>query len=199
VDFACLKAGTVRVPLNSRLSVLEHAQMLAETGARILVFSPHLASRASEALREVRMDGSPRPACWLPAPHQRPGLEWNGRPHAARPVRKPGEPVSRLLLLPTLMARNTIRGRTLTGDQAQAGVRVLALDPGLEECLASTESDAAGSYTLDVPDTRGDVVLLARFRGPAFGAVHRDIGNRPAEHADLALDDVVPFEARTRR
>jgi fatty-acyl-CoA synthase len=46
---ACLKAGTVRVPLNSRLSVVEHAQMLAETGARILVFSPHLAWRGQRA------------------------------------------------------------------------------------------------------------------------------------------------------
>lgn len=55
VDFACLKAGTVRVPLNSRLSVVEHAQMLAETGARILVFSPHLAPRASELAE--RLDG----------------------------------------------------------------------------------------------------------------------------------------------
>jgi hypothetical protein len=92
------------------------------------------------------------------------------------------------------MAANTIRGRTLTGSQTQSGVRVLALDAALDECLASAESDAAGSYALDVPDTLDNVVLLARFRGPAFGAVHRRMANRPAEHTDLALDDVFPLE-----
>jgi hypothetical protein len=92
------------------------------------------------------------------------------------------------------MAGNTIRGRTLIGDRAQPGVRVLALDPGLEECLASTESDTAGSYALDVPDTLAEVVLLARFRGPAFGAVHRHIANRPAEHTNLTLQDSFPFD-----
>jgi len=92
------------------------------------------------------------------------------------------------------MAGNTIRGRTLIGDRAQPGVRVLALDPALDECLASTESNVAGSYALDVPDTFVDVVLLARFRGPAFGAVHRQIANRPAEHTNLALHDYFPVE-----
>src|SRR5690554_7409607 len=36
VDFACVKAGINRVPLNSRLSVNEHVKMLQETGATSL-------------------------------------------------------------------------------------------------------------------------------------------------------------------
>jgi hypothetical protein len=92
------------------------------------------------------------------------------------------------------MAGNKIRGRTLTGDRAQAGVRVLALDSALEQCLAVTESDADGSYTLDVPDLPDDIVLLARFRGPAFGAEHRRVPNRPADHVDLGLHDCYPVQ-----
>jgi fatty-acyl-CoA synthase len=52
LDFACVKAGINRVPLNSRLSLAEHARMLAETGSTHLVFGPDLAERAA-ALREA--------------------------------------------------------------------------------------------------------------------------------------------------
>lgn len=46
VDFACLKTGVARVPLNARLSVAEQARMLAETGVELLVHSEELAERA---------------------------------------------------------------------------------------------------------------------------------------------------------
>lgn len=51
MDFACVKAGINRVPLNARLSVAEHARMLRETGCEMLVFGADLKERA-EALRE---------------------------------------------------------------------------------------------------------------------------------------------------
>jgi len=52
LDFACVKAGINRVPLNSRLSLAEHARMLAETGSTHLVFGADLAERTA-ALREA--------------------------------------------------------------------------------------------------------------------------------------------------
>lgn len=52
LDFACVKAGINRVPLNARLSVEEHVRMLAEADARILVYGPDLADRAA-ALAEA--------------------------------------------------------------------------------------------------------------------------------------------------
>lgn len=52
LDFACVKAGINRVPLNARLSVEEHVRMLAEADARILVYGPDLADRAA-ALAQV--------------------------------------------------------------------------------------------------------------------------------------------------
>ena len=41
------------MPLNSRLSVVKHAQMLAEIGTRVLVFSPHLAPHASDLAEQL--------------------------------------------------------------------------------------------------------------------------------------------------
>lgn len=46
LDFACVKAGLNRVPLNARLSVQEHARMLKETGAQRIVFGADLADHA---------------------------------------------------------------------------------------------------------------------------------------------------------
>ena len=47
LDFACAKAGLVRVPLNARLSASEHATMLRRLEASLLIHSPDLAGRAA--------------------------------------------------------------------------------------------------------------------------------------------------------
>jgi fatty-acyl-CoA synthase len=46
VDFACVKAGAARTPLNARLSLDEHEHMLRETGARVVIYDAELADRA---------------------------------------------------------------------------------------------------------------------------------------------------------
>ncbi|MFF5985872.1 class I adenylate-forming enzyme family protein [Prauserella flavalba] len=48
LEFACLKAGITRVPLNARLSAEEHARMLADADATVLVHSSELTGRAIE-------------------------------------------------------------------------------------------------------------------------------------------------------
>ena len=48
MDFACVKAGINRVPLNARLSVPEQARMLSETGCRHLVFAADQSERAAQ-------------------------------------------------------------------------------------------------------------------------------------------------------
>jgi len=53
VDFACVKAGINRVPLNARLSVSEHVRMLEETGCERLIHGADLAERA-QALQAER-------------------------------------------------------------------------------------------------------------------------------------------------
>jgi len=46
-DFACVKAGLVRTPLNGRLSLEEHLAMIDKTGARALIHGPSQAERAA--------------------------------------------------------------------------------------------------------------------------------------------------------
>jgi acyl-CoA synthetase (AMP-forming)/AMP-acid ligase II len=53
IDFACLKAGAVRVPLNARLAADEQARMLEATGVTTLVHSAALAERAGELAGRV--------------------------------------------------------------------------------------------------------------------------------------------------
>ena len=48
MDFACLKTGLVRVPLNARLSAAELENMLAETGATHLIHAPELTDLAAD-------------------------------------------------------------------------------------------------------------------------------------------------------
>lgn len=51
VDFACVRAGINRVPLNSRLSVPEHVKMLRDTQCSAVLFGADLKDRA-QALQE---------------------------------------------------------------------------------------------------------------------------------------------------
>ncbi|HYD12074.1 MAG TPA: AMP-binding protein [Allosphingosinicella sp.] len=46
-DFACVKAGLVRTPLNGRLSLDEQLAMIARTGALTLIYGPAQAERAA--------------------------------------------------------------------------------------------------------------------------------------------------------
>lgn len=53
VDFACVKAGMNRVPLNSRLSLPEHKRMLEDAECRHLVFGPDQTERARALQNEM--------------------------------------------------------------------------------------------------------------------------------------------------
>ncbi|HEX4356432.1 MAG TPA: AMP-binding protein [Pseudonocardia sp.] len=60
LDFGCLKAGVARVPLNARLALAEQAQMLADTGVRLLVHGADLTERAvalADAVDGLRLAG----------------------------------------------------------------------------------------------------------------------------------------------
>lgn len=52
IDFACLKARAVRVPLNSRLSEAEHRAMLEQTQPRFLLASAGLRDRAESLAKQ---------------------------------------------------------------------------------------------------------------------------------------------------
>lgn len=71
VDFACLEAGLVRVPLNIRLVKDEQVRMLEATDARTLLYDASLESRAAELSQ--RLDGIRLVA--LGTPHSLPALD----------------------------------------------------------------------------------------------------------------------------
>ena len=59
-DFGGVKAGLIRTPLNGRLSLAEHSQMIALTGARTLVYGATQVERAAalaEAIPDLRLLG----------------------------------------------------------------------------------------------------------------------------------------------
>ncbi len=53
LDFACAKAGFVRMPLNTRLAAAEHEAMLRGTGVRVLLHSAAETGRAEELAARV--------------------------------------------------------------------------------------------------------------------------------------------------
>ncbi|MGP4022598.1 AMP-binding protein [Actinomadura sp. 3N407] len=69
LDFACVKGGINRVPLNARLSVAEHVTMLTDTRCELVVFGADLTDRARELAAalpgvtflglETSLDGEP--------------------------------------------------------------------------------------------------------------------------------------------
>lgn len=59
LDFACVKAGLNRVPLNARLSVAEHVKMLQETGCIHLIFG-----QAWSSVLHKSRPSCPRFAAW---------------------------------------------------------------------------------------------------------------------------------------
>ena len=52
-DFACVKAGLTRTPLNGRLSLPEHRQMLELIRAQVLIYGPTQAERAAAIQAEM--------------------------------------------------------------------------------------------------------------------------------------------------
>ncbi|MFS2293389.1 MAG: AMP-binding protein [Actinomadura sp.] len=53
LDFACVKGGINRVPLNARLSVAEHVTMLTDTRCELVVFGADLTDRARALAAEL--------------------------------------------------------------------------------------------------------------------------------------------------
>lgn len=52
-EFACIRAGLQRTPLNPRLSAREHAEMLIHAGIKVLVYGEGLGERARELAASV--------------------------------------------------------------------------------------------------------------------------------------------------
>lgn len=190
------------MPLNSRLSVVEHAQMLAETGARILVFSPHLADRL-DGLRLVSLGPVPgrdasRSALDLPA------------------AKDDASPTDPMLLMHTSGTTGTLKAAQHTqASWAAAAANVLAnlVNPGPDSTMLHAASlfHASGFFVLPywvrggtaavLPKFDPDSYLhaLARHRATEINLVPTMLGmlfaSGAAEHADLSSLRTVVYGA----
>jgi acyl-CoA synthetase (AMP-forming)/AMP-acid ligase II len=171
LDFACLKAGVVRVPLNARLSVPEHRRMLEETGASWLVHAPELSGPAGELCRLV----PGLRACGLGGPGAGGGpdlLEEGQRAGAADPqvLLHPDDP---MLLLYTSGTTGTLKAATHTqGSYAAIAANILAnlLNPGRDSVMLHAASliHASGTFVLPYWLRGGTAAVLTGFDPDGF-------------------------------
>lgn len=151
VDFACLKAGIARVPLNARLSVAEQARMLTEAGVELLVHSAELAERAvalADELAGLRLAG-------LGPPHRVGDLDLAAEIARAAPD-DPMVPLTAddpVLLLYTSGTTGTLKAAQHTqGSYAAITTNILAnlLSPGRDDVMLHAASliHASGTFVL---------------------------------------------------
>ncbi|MDA8072028.1 MAG: AMP-binding protein [Actinomycetota bacterium] len=171
LDFACLEAGIVRVPLNARLSVNEHERMLVETDARWLVHAPELEETATMLCTRVpglfaiglggpgASDGSDLLADAAGAPSSDPHLDISAN--------------DRVLLLYTSGTTGTLKAVTHT--QATYGaiatnILTNLLDPSRESVMLHAASliHASGTFVLPYWLRGATTAILPRFEPQEF-------------------------------
>ncbi|WP_210491222.1 AMP-binding protein [Patulibacter sp. SYSU D01012] len=150
IDFACLKARATRVPLNARLSSSEHARMLAESGATVLLYTSSLADRAAELLAAAdAVDG----LSVGPAPHGHPDLLVRAQDGSARDPLLAATPDDVVLALFTSGTTGTLKAAQHTqATYAAVCANILAnlVSPGRDDAMLHAASliHASGTFVL---------------------------------------------------
>ncbi|MHB1784770.1 MAG: AMP-binding protein [Acidimicrobiales bacterium] len=171
VDFACLKAGLARVPLNARLSADEQARMLVETDVRVLVYGPDLAERALELAE--RIDGL-RLTC-LGRAHRGADLDLLAAMAEASPddPRLPARPDDVILVLYTSGTTGTVKAAQHTqASFAAIAANILAnlVSPRRGEAMLHAASliHASGTFVLPYWVRGGASVVLPSFTPDSY-------------------------------
>lgn len=171
VDFACLKAGVARVPLNARLSLAEHAKILAETAVDVLIHGGDLTERAVALAGELdglRLVGI--------GSRQRPGdidlIEEAERASAADPL-VPVAPDDVMLVLYTSGTTGTLKAAQHTqASYAAITANILAnlVSPGRDDAMLHAASliHASGTFLLPYWVRGGRSVVLPGFDPQRF-------------------------------
>jgi acyl-CoA synthetase (AMP-forming)/AMP-acid ligase II len=171
LDFACLKAGIVRVPLNPRLSLPEHRQMVEETGARLVVHTPELEDRAGALqmavpeLDALGMGGPGAGGC--------PDLLVEASRMPATAPRVALSPSDPMLLLYTSGTTGTLKAVTHTqGSYGAIAANILAnlISPGRDSVMlhAAPLIHASGTFVLPYWLRGGVAVVLRSFEPEGF-------------------------------
>ena len=171
IDFACLKAGTARVPLNVRLAADEQARMLTATGVRLLVHSAGQAERAADLagrvdrLRLVSLGSTPDvDAVDI--------LEEMTRASAADP-RTPVSPGDPVLVLYTSGTTGSLKAVVHTqASYAAIAANILAnvVSPGRDSVMLHAASliHASGTFVLPYWIRGGCAAVLRGFDPEAY-------------------------------
>ncbi|MEP9381452.1 class I adenylate-forming enzyme family protein [Nocardioides cheoyonin] len=173
LDFACIKGGLVRVPLNARLSVPEHERMLRDTGVAWLVHAPELTSVAEELLG--RVDGLS--AIGLGASGAGGGPDLLAEAAALAPT-DPAVPLQAddpMLLIFTSGTTGRLKAATHTqGSWAAIATNILAnlVDPGRDSVMLHAASliHASGTFVLPYWLRGGASAVLPGFEPREFMA-----------------------------
>ncbi|MCK4177005.1 class I adenylate-forming enzyme family protein [Aciditerrimonas ferrireducens] len=178
LDFACLTAGLVRVPLNPRLAAEEQVRMLEETEPRLLVHSPELVERAEELL--ARTPGLV--ALGLGCRGAGGGLDLLAAAEQAASTRPAVhlEPSDPMLLLFTSGTTGRLKAVEHTqGSYAAICANILAnlLSPGPDSVMLHAASliHASGTFVLPYWIRGGAAAVLRHFEPEAYlAAIERE-------------------------
>ncbi|NMI01029.1 class I adenylate-forming enzyme family protein [Pseudonocardia acidicola] len=175
VDFACLKAGAVRVPLNARLSADEQARMLAATGVRLLVHGAALAGRAAELA--ARVDGLALACVGRTNDVDAPDLLAEMTQASAADPRVPADPGDPVLVLYTSGTTGALKAVVHT----QAGYA--AITANILGNLVSPGRDSVMLHAASLIHASGTFVLPYWLRGGAAAVL---TGFDPTTYLDAA-------------
>jgi acyl-CoA synthetase (AMP-forming)/AMP-acid ligase II len=162
LDFACVKARLVRVPLNGRLSLAEHRQMIEGLGVRHLIHNGGQAQRAralAEELPGLRVLGEDLLSLARDCPDTDPAL--------------PAEPGDVIVALYTSGTTGTLKAAQHTqASYAAIAANILTslVDPGPGEIMlhAASMIHASGTFVLPYWIRGGIAGVLPGFQPAAY-------------------------------
>ncbi|MGY1847989.1 class I adenylate-forming enzyme family protein [Blastococcus sp. SYSU DS1021] len=205
IDFACLKAGAARVPLNARLSADEQARMLAATGVRMLIHGAALADRAAELAG--RVDGLRLVSLGQTSDVEALDLLDEMADASAADPRLPAEPTDPVLILYTSGTTGALKAVVHTqASYAAICANILAnlVSPGRDSVMLHAASLIHASGTFVLPywirggaaavlpgfDPASYLDSLARYRATEINLVPTMLGmllsSGAAERADVS-------------
>jgi fatty-acyl-CoA synthase len=179
LDFACAKAGLVRVPLNTRLAAAEQEEMLRITGATVLVHGADEAGRAAELAERLPLQL--RPVAELDGASDDPGVDV-----------EPDDPLLYIFTSGTTGRLKAVVHTQRTYAAICANILANLLDPWPGDVMLHAASliHASGTFVLPFWSRGAAAAVLPGFVPPEFRAA---IDRYGATHVNLVPTMLTPL------